>query len=220
MNTSHIVHSAGWAGCGLAAALLFTAGCATPPPTVEKIASVPMGTVTTYHRKSSGSLGTFDGKVVWTHAPGSWQGKPVVAWGAPQAGVALHEPVNFGVVATLQPSGQPSMSYDPPFNFPWPLEVGKRWTTDHKVTRFPAGDSMILKVTGRVESLEEITVPAGTFKAYKLMWANSLGESETRWISPGDGIATVKRHVERRATHPLGAGVLDAELLSRVLPAK
>ena len=65
-----------------------------------------------------------------------------------------------------------------------------------------------------------VTVPAGTFKAYKLVWTNNLGEVETRWASPSDAIATVKRHVERPSTHPQGAGVLDAELLSVVLPGK
>lgn len=45
-------------------------------------------------------------------------------------------------------------------------------------------------------------------------------EFETRWVAPHDGLATVKRHVERPASHPQGAGVLDAELLSSVKPAK
>ena len=68
--------------------------------------------------------------------------------------------------------------------------------------------------------VEELGVPAGTFKAYKLVWTNNSGEMETRWVSPSEGIATIKRHVERPSTHPQGAGVLDAELLSVVLPAR
>ena len=35
-------------------------------PVAESPAATPAGTVTTFHRKSSGSLGTFDGPVVWT----------------------------------------------------------------------------------------------------------------------------------------------------------
>ena len=59
-----------------AAATLLATGCASTPPVTDKMTIDPMGTVTTYHRKSSGSLGTFDGKVVWTHAPATWQAPP------------------------------------------------------------------------------------------------------------------------------------------------
>jgi len=179
----------------------------------------PIGTVTTYHRKSSGSLGIFDGKVAWTHGTTTWQGQPVVSFGAPQAGVALHDPVSYGQLATLDASGKPIMSYDPPINYQWPLVVGKSWKSSHTVTLHAAGRTMPLQIDWKVESWGDVTVPAGTFKAYKLVWTNSLGEVETRWASPSEGIATIKRHVERPSTHPQGAGVLDAELLSVVLPA-
>jgi hypothetical protein len=201
-------------------ALLSVPGCATPPPVAERMVISPMGTVTTYHRKSSGSLGTYDGQVVWTHAPATWQGKPVIAFGAPQAGVALHEPTSFGMVATLSPDGKPFMAFDPPLDYAWPLTVGQAWSTLYAVTLYPSGATVPMKRDFKVEGIEEVTVPAGTFKAWKLSWKDSTGEIETRWISPAQGIATVKRHVERPATHAQGPGVLDAELLSRVLPAK
>ena len=47
-----------------------------------------------------------------------------------------------------------------------------------------------------------------------------LVKTPTRWLSPMEGLATIKRHVERPASHAQGAGVLDAVLLSRVLPAR
>jgi hypothetical protein len=99
-------------------------------------------------------------------------------------------------------------------------EVGKAWSAGYQVTLHASGRTVASTITGKVESLDVVTVPAGTFKAYKVVWSTNLGESETRWISPADGIATVKRHVERPASHPQGAGVLDAELLSQVRPAK
>ena len=70
----------------------------------------------------------------------------------------------------------------------------------------------------KVESWGDVTVPAGTFKAYKVVSTNQLGETETRWVSPSNHLSMVKRHVERTAAHPQGAGVLDAELLSVKLP--
>lgn len=202
------------------AALLLTTGCANTPPIVDKMHINPMGTVLTYHRKSSGSLGNFDGPVVWTQTPATWQGKQVLASGAPQAGVGIHDLNSMATIANLTPAGQPLMSFEPPIDYPWPLQVGKTWSAQHTVTLYPSGNKVPLKIDGKVESWGDVTVPAGTFKAYKLMWTNSLGEMETRWTNPAEGLATIKRHVERPATHPQGAGVLDADLLSRALPAR
>lgn len=201
-------------------ALLAVTGCATPPPVAEAMVISPMGTVTTYHRKSSGSLGTYDGKVVWTHAPATWQGKPVISFGAPQAGVALHDPVSFALVATISPDGKPFMAFDPPIDYAWPLTVGKTWSTQYTVTLHASGAKVPLKRDFKVEGIEDITVPAGTFKTWRLSWKDSTGETETRWISPAQGIGTVKRHVERPASHAQGAGVLDAVLLSHVPPVR
>jgi hypothetical protein len=200
--------------------LLIVSGCATPPPMAERMVISPMGTVLTYHRKSSGSLGTYDGQVVWTHAPATWQGQPVIAFGAPQAGVALHDPASFAIWAMLSADGKPVMAFDPPIDYAWPLTVGKTWSSQHTVTLHASGAKVPLKRAFKVEAIEDVTVPAGTFKTWKISWKDSTGETETRWISPAQGIATVKRHVERPATHAQGAGVLDAVLLSRVLPAK
>lgn len=62
----------------IAAALaVWLSACATPPPTAQRMDIPPMGTVSTYHRISSGSFGAYDGQVVWTHAPATWEGKPV-----------------------------------------------------------------------------------------------------------------------------------------------
>jgi hypothetical protein len=107
----------------VAMSMLLMAGCASVPPVAERQVMASIGTVTTYHHKSPGSLGHFDGNVVWTHAAATWQGKPVISFGAPQAGVSLHDPVSNDQLATLEPSGKPLMSYDPPMNCRWPLLV-------------------------------------------------------------------------------------------------
>jgi hypothetical protein len=203
-----------------AASFVFASGCAMSPPVAEKMVIAPVGTVMTYHRKSSGGLGTYDGKVVWNMASSTWQGQPVYSFGAAVAGTTLHEPSQFGVVAQLNTAGQPVFSFNPPFSYPWPLEVGKTWTSTHTMTLHASGKTMPIQFTGKVESWGEITVPAGTFKAYKLVWTDSTGDVETRWVNPQEGLATIKRHVDRPATHPLGAGVLDAELISFTVPAK
>ncbi len=217
MTTTFATRTTAWALAS--AALLLTAGCASTPPTATQMAEVPMGTVNTYHRKSSGSLGVFDGAVPWTLSPSTWQGRPVLAYASP-AGTSLHLPTSHGLVANLNPQGQPVMSYDPSIDAPWPLQVGKTWTTRHTVTLHPSGRTVPLTIQGKVESYEAVTVPAGTYQTFKLVWTNDQGETETRWVAPADGISPIKRHVERPASHPQGAGVLDAELLSSVKPAK
>ena len=199
---------------------MLSLGCATAPPVAEKMVLPPMGTVDTFHRKSSGSLGNYDGQVVWTFAPTTWQGKPAISFGSPQAGASILDPATFAILAGLNTAGQPVFSYDPPMDYRWPLEVGKTWTSTMTLTMLGSGQKIPLTIDSRVEAWEDVTVPAGTFKAYRVSWRNNLGEAETRWLSPQEGHATLKRHVERPASHPQGAGVLDAVLLSRVLPAK
>jgi hypothetical protein len=110
------------------------------------------------------------------------------------------------------------MAFEPPIDYAWPLQVGKTWASTHTVTLYPSGRTLALTNRYSVESWGDVTVPAGTFKAFKLLWSNNLGEVETRWVGVADGIPTLKRHVERPATHPQGAGVLDAELLSVQAP--
>ncbi len=217
MNILQIRPVTAIAAAAATCALLGLAACATAPPTAQTMVVPPMGTVTTYHRVSSGSLGNFDGKVVWTLARSTWQGQSVISWGAPQASTALYETNGFGEVAILDGSGKLLVSYDPPIRYQWPMAVGQRWTSKHQFTNHAAGRTVPLSIDWAVESWGDVTVPAGTFKAYKLIWTNNLGETETRWVNPAEGLATIKRHVERVASHPQGVGVLDAELLSRVL---
>lgn len=202
----------------LTVCLVLSAGllgaCSTTPPVANGMSSHPDGTVTTFHRKSSGSLGAFDGPVVWTQKTIQWNGKTVVAASAPQAGTTLHDPMNHAAVAVLGPDGKPAQTFDPPVSLPWPLEVGKTATTQHKVTLHASNRTIDLTMQWKVESWGDVTVPAGTFKAYKVVSTTQLGETEIRWVSPANNLSLVKRHVERSAAYPQGPGVLDAELLS------
>ena len=132
----------------------------------------------------------------------------------------IHISADMARPADLNPAGKPMFSYDPPIGYQWPLRVGKQWTSTHMVTLHNSGSTVPLTINWKVESWGDVTVPAGTFKAYKLVWTNNLGEVETRWANPQEGLMTIKRHVERPGSHPQGPGVLDAELLTRVLPAR
>ena len=206
-----------FAATALAASLLAVPSLAQP--VADSPAATPAGTVMTFHRKSSGSLGTFDGPVVWTISHGTWEGRPAVMQMARLGGSAF-DPKTHANMATLDAEGKATMVFDPPVGYQWPLQVGKTWTSKHTATTPATGRSVPLEVNWKVEAWEDVTVPAGTFKTYKVVTTNNFGEVETRWTAPGTGIVLAKRLVTRPATHPQGAGELEAVLLSQVPPAK
>lgn len=195
-----------------------TAGCATAPPRADRFVEAPIGTVTVYHRQSSGSFGTVDGPVTWRVARAEWQGQPVLASASPQAGTQLYEPGSHAMVAVLNPMGQPTVSYAPPIGVRWPMQVGDQWRTTHEVTLYPSMRKTSVEVNWKVEAHETITVPAGAFKTFRVTTTSSIGESETVWTAPELGLGVVKRHTVRTASHPQGAGELRGELVSRTLP--
>lgn len=214
MRWPSIAHK-GWfvlAGLGLLSA------CSTPPPLAQKMAPNAPGTVLVFYRQSSGSLGDYDGNVVWQLHEAQWNGQKVDAFVSPQMGGQVVVPESDGLMATLDHSGELVYSFDPPVAYEWPLEVGKRWQSQHTMTFYSTGRSIPVFMNWAIESYGDVTVPAGTFKAYKLTWSDSLGEVETRWVAPQWGIGTLKRQVLRMPSHPLGAGQLDAQLLSRTPP--
>jgi hypothetical protein len=188
-------------------------------PIAEAPAATPAGTVMTYHRKSSGSLGTYDGPVVWNFTHATWEGRPAVIQMA-RLGGAAYDPKTHANMANLDAEGKAVMVFDPPLVYQWPLQVGKTWTSKHTVTTPATGRSVALEVNWKVEAWEDVTVPAGTYKAYKVVTSNNFGEVETRWVAPAAGIMLAKRLVTRAATHPQGPGELEAVLLSQVPPAK
>ena len=69
------------------------------------------------------------------------------------------------------------------------------------------------QLTQKVEAIEEVTVPAGTFKTYKISTVNSLGDDNLVWFSPELGIF-VKQSNKRTAKHAQGPGTQSSELMS------
>lgn len=200
---------------GLAAVL--AAGCATAPAPGNYVAA-PKGTVATYHRQSTGSYGTVNGPVSWTHDEQMRAGSVVAALVSPQAGTNLLDPRTNALIATLDTAGRPGFTFDPPLGYAWPLEVGKSWTTTYTVTNHGAARTVPMAITYRVDAYEEITVPAGSFHTFRMLSTDSLGEVTQQWTAPALGIQTVRRILDRPATHPLGAGHLEGRLTSIVRP--
>jgi hypothetical protein len=202
------------------ASLLLAGGCSTTPPVAERFVAAPAGTVSTYFRRSSGSFGTVEGPVSWTRVDREWQGKPVYAAVSPQAGTTLHDPTsnNFGMLAMLNRSGEPVFSVEPPVGYRYPLKVGNEWSSKHTLTTYPGRETRPYELSYQVEAYESISVPAGTFKTYRILITDNFGQVDRYWISPETGIPTIKRTQVRAPNHPQGAGKLEGELISLTAP--
>jgi len=95
-----------------------------------------------------------------------------------------------------------SARYDPNLGrFSFPLQVGKKWNGTADKMLFSNGKHGKFSFKGEVVSFEKITVPAGTFDAYKVVLtvdaitsdedANIGHTIETHWYAP-----SVKREVK------------------------
>lgn len=74
----------------------------------------------------------------------------------------------------------------PPEDWQWPLQVGKQWSAT--VTWTDSGEqerTYVLTGVWMVEAYEEVKVPAGTFKAFKVSRREiESGASQDFWYSP------------------------------------
>jgi len=115
-------------------------------------------------------------------------------------------------------------SYDPPrANLPIDgLRVGNKWTARSAMTLGPnagafAGQKRWTETEGQVLAFETLTVPAGTFKAYKIenKRINAWGyrETATSWISPDFGFV-LKTVFEGRNVRGGGADLWTEEAIS------
>ncbi|MBL8325016.1 MAG: hypothetical protein JNJ89_08650 [Rubrivivax sp.] len=219
MRTSHLTSLASLPS------LLVAIGCAAWMPAALAQAdpgvfvSPPEGTVTVYHRKSEGSYGKYDGPVKWTHGQREWNGRKLVSFSSDFAS-QLMDPKTHGAVVQFNAAGQPTMSFSPELKLEWPLAAGKAWTSTHQLTTYQPPGVLSLTMTFKVEVYEDVTVPAGTYKAFKVVQTSSFGEVDQNWVVPSLGLATVKRISDRPASHPLGAGHIEGVLLSRTVPPR
>jgi len=96
----------------------------------------------------------------------------------------------------------------------WPLEVGRKWSTDVDWTR-PDGASGNTSQDAVVAALEDVTVPAGTYKAYRIeldgWYRNSRGghgrQRDVFWYVP-------ELHADVKHTRDDGYNQYTRELVS------
>jgi hypothetical protein len=109
-----------------------------------------------------------------------------VSWAGDKSKVAS---VTGSQKEELEPRPAPLLSvltFGPNLNFP--LTVGKQWSRDYKGTYIGGRGTVARKITYEVKGIEQVTTPAGTFRAFKLESDDRAGPRDywttTYWYSP------------------------------------
>lgn len=142
-----------------------------------------------------------------------WQGERVITFENPESAILAYPNGNWlGMVS----GDKPLITWEPHLTWNWPLEVGKTWTRNHRMTIHATKQTVSYQITQKVEAYEDVTVPAGTFKAFKVSTSSTLGEENVNWFSPELGIF-VKSINTRTAKNAAGPGRRETEIVSQAI---
>jgi hypothetical protein len=140
------------------------------------------------------------------------------------------DPATFNPIGTIE-GGKVAVTDIPDTGlFSWPLWVGKSWgATYSHADRLYGAAWPPAKSQARVTAFEDVTVPAGTFKAFRIEYQGGIGSEalsgfrnpgppgfgtrETHWYAP-DPKMIVKSEIVRLGTNYRWAGWTTTELLS------
>ncbi len=201
------------ASAGLAVALV-SGGCAMMAPKAERYVAPPLGSTWVQARRDSGSFGSGNVQVSSRRGERMWQGQPVITFESPESAIlAASDSGNWlGIVS----GDKPLVTWEPGLGWDWPLEVGKTWTHNHRMTIHARNQTIPYQLTQKVEAYEDVTVPAGTFKAFKISTSSNLGDENVTWFSPELGIY-VKQINTRTAKNAAGPGKREIEVVSHTI---
>jgi len=196
---------------GALAIVLGTTGCAMTAPKAERYVAPPMGSTWVSERRDSGSYGSATVQLPGKRGELIWEGKPHVTFETPES-TTVSRPEG-GFIGVFR-DGKPLMMWNPPANFEWPLTVGATFSKNYSLTMYPSQQTQTYTSTSRVEAYEDVTVPAGIFKTFKVRTTDTLGNDNVVWFSPELGIF-VKQNNRRTAQHAQGPGTRDIEIVSQ-----
>jgi hypothetical protein len=143
-----------------------------------------------------------------------WQGQQVITFETPESAIlAASDSGNWlGIVS----GDKPLITWEPGLSWDWPLEVGKSWTRNYRVTIHATKQTIPFQTTQKVEAYEDVTVPAGTFKTFKISTSDTLGNENVQWFSPELEIF-VKQINTRTAKNAAGPGKRELEVVSQTI---
>ena len=188
------------------------------PPRTERFVALPSGTRLSYLRHDVGSYGRGETRMDVTVGDSTWRGRRAIAFTRAQSTTDLQEPETHKLLAVMNPNGQAVVTYNPPIGYDLPLTIGKSWTTRSEATTAGSPQVTPIEVRYTVQTQETITVPAGTFKAWRLHLADlNAGDEQRVWIAMDTGLA-LKRSYRRTSSHAQGIGAREIELVSIETP--
>jgi hypothetical protein len=180
-----------------------------PPKALAPAIAAP-GSEWSYVRHDSGSYGNGVSHVSGKSLPmQTWQGRPHYAYESPEA-TTLIDPTTGRWAAQLK-DGKPVASWDPAIGYHWPMWVGETWSVPYRVTNHATNKTAEFRAWFTVEAQETVHVPAGSFKAFRVVYSAPTLWG-VAWWSPDLGI-WVKSRFERISGDPAGAGVRQSDLL-------
>ena len=199
-------------GCIAIAAACAPTGPPRGAPTANLVVS-PVGSKWVVAQRDSGSYGSSSLQITYTRLEDqAWNGRHVRAYS--DGSVTRLVDINTGTTVAVVKGATPLESFEPGVGWRWPLWVGSSWLAAFRYTDHISGRTFNSQTWYEVAAYEEVTVPAGRFKTFRVDFDADQGALvDSSWWSPDIG-ATVKSRSERSAGHYLGAGTRDTELVS------
>jgi hypothetical protein len=195
-----------------AGSVLLVSSCATAP-TMSGPAIPPQGATWTSAVTTTGSFGAGDRAATTTMGMGSWKGQTMKAFRGQRGTTFVN---SNGCWVGMAAGGKPIFSWNPPICYRYPLAVGDAWTDKRRMTIHQTKRTVNIESSWNVESYDEVTVPAGTFGAYRITYSDNNGTERVDWFSPQLGI-WVKSNVTRTAKHPRGPGSSKSVLVAQTI---
>ena len=193
----------------MAAAL---AGCAAAvAPQVTSWNPAPVGASWAAVQRNTGSYGKDTQTTTTRLADVDWKGSRALAIKT-ATGTLLQQPADGRWLAFLGPDGKPALTWDPPAGWALPIGVGSSWKGPRKMTNMASGKTLDYEWSCTVPAYEKVTVPAGTFDAFRVECTSSADSQDTFWVSPAVHPFLKSRSV-RGPKNPFGPGTQETELL-------
>lgn len=161
------------------------------------------------------SLGTkWVGRVIFPNGPtvtlnymvledGAYEGKSVHRISAGPDTI-LYDKETGNVIASFRAGKEMNSTFPHDGTLNWPLYVGKSWTATYTYNNRLQGMSVgPLNVQYRATAYEDITVPAGSWKAFRIDAEGVNNVTTTLWYVPEISLI-VKKIAETMLGHPMG----------------